>query len=98
MAEHETCPCEAVVQLKEIVSKHDEMISRHTERLARGDTDFALLHQDMTRVENTIKENTVILQKLVEKPGNRYDSLVDQGFKIILTVLLTYIAVKLGLQ
>lgn len=98
MAEHETCPCAAVEQLKELVEKHDERIARHEERLAKGDTDFALIHRDMTAMNESIKENTAVVKNLAEKPGKRWDSAVDRAIGVIITVVLTYIAVQLGLQ
>ena len=98
MAERDTCPCAAVEQLKELVEKHDERIARHEERLAKGDTDFALIHQDMTRMDESIRENTAVMKTLAEKSGKRWDSLVDRAIGVIITVVLAYIAVQLGLQ
>lgn len=98
MAEHETCPCAAVEQLKELVEKHDERIARHEERLAKGDTDFALIHQDITRMDESIRENTAVMKTIAGKSGKRWDAMVNQAVNLIIAAILGYIAVNLGLQ
>lgn len=98
MEQHETCPCAAVEQLKDLVKKHDEKLQAHETRLADGKTSFELIRQDIQYMRKDIRENTMTLKESTSKSGKRWDSLVDQVIKIIVAVLLTYIAVKLGLQ
>lgn len=98
MAEHETCPCAAVEQLKELVEKHDAKLEAHETRLAEGNTSFELIRRDIRDLTSSVNANTEAMRALSEKPSKRWDSLVDQAAKLVVTILLTYIAVKLGLQ
>ena len=79
MAEHDTCPCEAVRELKKIVERHER-------ELALGTTSFALIKQDLEHIKTALEKkdrfNTNILSNIVN---------------IILSILLGFIAVKVGL-
>lgn len=80
MNEHDTCPCEAVRELKKIVERHER-------ELALGTTSFALIKQDLEHIKTALEKkdrfNTGILSNIVN---------------IILSILLGFIAVKLGLD
>ena len=79
MAEHDTCPCEAVRELKTIVERHER-------ELALGTTSFALIKQDLEHIKTALEKkdrfNTNILSNIVN---------------IILSILLGFIAIKMGL-
>lgn len=98
MAEHDTCPCAAVEQLKELVEKHDERLQAHETRLAEGNTSFELIRRDIRDLTMSVQANTAAMKTLTEKPAKRWDSMVDQAINIIVAGLLAYIAMKLGLQ
>ena len=80
MNEHDTCPCEAVRELKKIVERHER-------ELALGTTSFALIKQDLEHIKTALEKkdrfNTGILSNIIN---------------IILSILLGFIAVKLGLD
>lgn len=98
MTEHDTCPCAAVEQLKEIVKNHDEKLQAHETRLADGNTSFELIRQDIRYMRESIDENTRTLKETTSKSGRRWDSAFDRAIGAVIAILLAYVATRLGLQ
>ncbi|MBQ3087413.1 MAG: hypothetical protein IJC45_08760 [Clostridia bacterium] len=76
----ESCPCEAVRELKTIVERHER-------ELAVGSTSFALIKQDLEHIKAALEKkdrfNTGILSNIAN---------------IVLSILLGWLAVKLGIS
>lgn len=75
----ESCPCEAVRELKKIVERHEH-------ELALGTTSFALIKQDLEHIKTAI-----------EKKDRFNTGIFSNIINIILTILLGFIAVKIGI-
>ncbi len=81
MNEHDTSSCPC-----EAVRELKKIVERHEHELALGSTSFALIKQDLEHIKSALEKkdrfNTGILSNIAN---------------IILTILLGFIAVKLGL-
>ena len=73
------CPCEAVKQLQALVNAHEK-------RLAQGNTDFALVRQDLQFIREKIEKK--------EKFNGNVFLYVIQA---MLTLIMGYVALKLGI-
>lgn len=67
-------------------------------RLHDGDISLALLKQEFKQINNKLDEMAMTLQELSLKPARRWDSISQQILTWIVTALLAYIAVKIGLK
>lgn len=67
------------------------------ERLHNGDVALALLRQRLDQIDSKLAEMAQTLQELRMKPARRWDSISQQVLTWIVTALLAYIAVKVGL-
>lgn len=80
------CPCEAVIELKDTVKELRQITLEHEKKLAEGTTNFALIKQDLEYIKGNLdgkkKFNSGMISSIVQ---------------IILTIILGYIAVKLGI-
>ena len=76
----DTCPCEAVRELKKIVERHER-------ELALGSTSFALIKQDLEHIKSAL-----------EKKDRFNTGLLSNIANIILTILLGYLAVRMGIS
>lgn len=77
--EHDSCPCEAVRELKKIVERHEQSLNT-------GSTSFALIKQDLEHIKTAL-----------EKKDRFNSGLLSNIANIILTILLGYLAVRMGL-
>lgn len=84
MNEHESCPCEAVRELKKIVERHEQQLNT-------GATSFALIKQDLDHIKGTIEQ-------AVEKKSRFNANIATTAINVVLTILLTWLAVKLGIS
>ena len=84
MSEHENCPCDAVRELKKIVERHEQQLNT-------GATSFALIKQDLEHIKGTIEQ-------AVEKKSRFNASVATTAINVVLTILLTWLAVKLGIS
>ena len=73
-------------------------VQENTERLHRGDTTLALLEQRLGQIDDKLTELTVGLKALQDKPGKRWDTVSGQIIQWVVTALLAFIAVKIGLK
>lgn len=84
MNEHENCPCEAVRDLKKIVERHEQQLNT-------GATSFALIKQDLEHIKGTIEQ-------AVEKKSRFNANIATTAINVIISILLSWIAIKLGLS
>lgn len=68
------------------------------ERLHRGDTTLALLDQRLGQIDDKLAELAVGVKTLQEKPAKRWESVSGTVLQWIVTALLAYIAVSIGLK
>lgn len=67
------------------------------ERLHSGDVTLALLKQRLDQIDAKLDEVSLAIQELRMKPARRWDSLSQQILIWVVTALLAYIAVRMGL-
>jgi len=81
------CPCAAVVELKETVRELRHITEEHDKRLAEGNTNFALIKQDLEYIKGNIDGK------------KRFNSgIITTIINGVITIFLGYIAIKLGLN
>lgn len=68
------------------------------ERLHNGDITLALLKQQFSQINTKLDEVAVKLQEIAMKPAKRWDSVSGAILQWVVTALLAYIAVKVGLK
>ncbi len=68
------------------------------ERLHNGDVALALLRQRLDQIDTKLGEMAQTLQELRMKPARRWESVSQQVLTWVVTALLAYIAVKVGLK
>lgn len=73
-------------------------VQENTKRLANGDTTMALLEQKLSQIDDKLSELTVGVKALQDKPAKRWDSISTTIIQWVVTALLAYIAVKIGLK
>lgn len=91
MNEEKCCPCDAV---KELQAKYEIV----QEKLSQGSTHFERLDLQFAHIEEGIANIQADLKDLKEKPMRRYDAILGQVINVVLAILLTYIATRVGLQ
>lgn len=72
-------------------------VAENTERLHRGDTTQALLDQRLGQIDDKLADLAAGVRQLQEKPARRWESISGTVVSWVVTVLLAYIAVKIGL-
>lgn len=75
-----------------------KQVQENTKRLATGDTTMALLDQKLSQIDDKLTELAVGVKALQEKPAKRWDTVSTQIIQWVVTALLAYIAVKIGLK
>lgn len=87
MSTPQNCPCDAVVELKEVVKDLKTVVASQGNRLSEDETTFALIQKDLDYIKLSVdkkeKFNTNIINAIVNG---------------ILTILIGYVAIRLGLQ
>lgn len=68
------------------------------ERLHSGDVTLALLKQRLDQIDAKLDEVSQAIQELRMKPARRWDSLSQQILTWVVTALLAFIALKIGLK
>ncbi len=68
------------------------------ERLHNGDVALALLRQRLDQIDSKLDDVALTLRELCMKPAKRWDSVSQQVLTWVVTALLAYIAVKIGLK
>ena len=75
-----------------------KQVQESTKRLANGDTTMALLEQKLSQIDDKLSELAVGVKALQDKPAKRWDSISTTIVQWVVTALLAYIAVKIGLK
>ena len=75
-----------------------KQVQENTKRLATGDTTMALLEQKLTQIDDKLSDVAILVKALQEKPAKKWDDISSTIIKWIVTALLAYIAVKIGLN
>ena len=68
------------------------------ERLHNGDVTLALLKQRLDQIDSKLDEMSATLQDLRLRPARKWDSVSQQVLNWIVTTLLAFIALKIGLK
>ena len=83
---------------REEFDRLQEQVQRNTERLANGDTALALIDKELKHINSKPDELTASVNALKEKPAKRWESVSTTIIQWVVTALLAYIAVKIGLN
>lgn len=83
---------------REEFDKLASQVQRNTERLANGDTALALIDKELKHINNKLDELTASVNALKEKPAKRWESVSTTIIQWVVTALLAYIAVKIGMN
>lgn len=68
------------------------------ERLHNGDVTLALLKQRLDQIDDKLEEMSQTLQELRMRPARKWESVSQTILTWVVTALLAYIAIKMGLQ
>ena len=72
-------------------------VNENTSRLHEGDVTLAKLDLRLKGIEDKLGELSAGVKALQEKPGKRWESVSGAILQWVVTALLAYIAVKIGL-
>ena len=73
-------------------------VSENTKRLAAGDTTLAVLDEQLKQINAKLAELSAGVKALQEKPARRWESISSTVIQWVVTALLAFIAVKIGLK
>lgn len=68
------------------------------ERLHNGDVTLALLRQRLDQIDDKLEEMSQTLQELRMRPARRWESVSQTILTWVVTALLAFIAIKMGLK
>lgn len=68
------------------------------ERLHNGDVTLALLKQRLDQIDDKLEEMSQTLQELRMRPARRWESVSQTILTWVVTALLAFIAIKMGLK
>jgi septal ring factor EnvC (AmiA/AmiB activator) len=77
--------------------KLQRQVEENTKRLAQGDTTLAVINTKLGQIDAKLDELTQDIRALKEKPAKRWESISAAVLQWVVTALLAYIAVKIGL-
>ena len=83
---------------REEFDKLSAQVQRNTDRLANGDTALALIDKELKHINTKLDELTASVNALKEKPAKRWESVSTTIIQWVVTALLAFIAVKVGLK
>ena len=72
-------------------------VERRQDNLDRLATSVGILAEREERVENDVKEIKCDVKSLTEKPGKRYDSLVDKVVWAVAAAVIAFLLGRIGL-
>lgn len=87
----DNCPCDAVKRLQDDMDDVKTDISK----LYKSEGVFATRLDAIERVLARVEDK---LDKLTEKPARRWDTVISEGIKYAVALLLGLLAIKIGLQ
>ena len=68
------------------------------ERLHNGDVTLALLKQRLDQIDDKLEEMAQTLQELRMRPARKWESVSQTIMTWVVTALLAFIAIKMGLK
>lgn len=68
------------------------------ERLHNGDVTLALLKQRLDQIDDKLEEMSQTLQELRMRPARKWESVSQTILTWVVTALLAFIAIKMGLK
>ena len=77
--------------------KLSRQVDENTRRLAQGDTVMAVINTKLQQIEDKLDDLSEDVKALKEKPSKRWESISAAVLQWVVTALLAYIAVKIGL-
>lgn len=72
-------------------------VQENTKRLAAGDTTLAVLDEQLKQINAKLAELSAGVKALQEKPAKKWETVSSTVVQWVVTALLAYIAVKIGL-
>lgn len=72
-------------------------VRENTDRLHHGDTTLALLDQRLGQIDDKLAELSAGVRALQDKPAKRWEAVSGAVLQWVVTALLAYIALKVGL-
>ena len=72
-------------------------VEANTQRLADGDSTLKLINYRLDQIDDKLSKLDKGVEDLKQKPGRRWESLSASILQWVVTALLAYIAVKVGL-
>ena len=82
---------------REEFDKLSRQVDENTRRLAQGDTTLAVLNTKLQQIDDKLDELAADVRSLKDKPAKRWESISGAVLQWVVTALLAYIAVKIGL-
>lgn len=78
-------------------SRRLDKVEERQDELGELVTSVRVLAEREENVENDVKEIKSDVKTLTEKPGKKWDSLIEKAITAIVAILVGYVAGKLGL-
>ena len=82
---------------REEFDKLQAQVAENTTRLHDGDIAMTKLDMRLNRIEDKLDEAVTVVKAIQEKPAKRWESISGTVVSWVVTALLAYIAVKVGL-
>lgn len=82
---------------REEFDKLQAQVNQNTQRLADGDATLKLIQYRLDQIDKKLDELGKELNELKAKPARRWESISGTILQWVVTALLAYIAVKVGL-
>lgn len=77
--------------------KLSRQVEENTRRLAQGDTVMAVINTRLQQIEDKLDDLSSDVKSLKEKPAKRWESISSAVLQWVVTALLAYIAVRIGI-
>ena len=61
-------------------------------------TSVAVMAEKLKNMEVSISDVQVTLRKIAEKPGKRWDSIVEKALLAVISIIIAYIFAKIGIS
>lgn len=82
---------------REEFEKLQSQVAENTTRLHDGDIAMTKLDMRLNRIEDKLDEAVNVVKSIQEKPAKRWESISSTIIQWVVTALLAFIAVKIGL-
>ena len=74
-----------------------QQVNANSQRLADGDGTLKLINYRLEKIEKNTEDTAKELQALKDKPARRWESVSSAVLQWVVTALLAFIAVRVGL-